>query len=124
MSTLSESAVKANESEAQRLYLRGVAAARAGQRRVAAGLLTRSVRLDPRGEMAWLWLSGVLDDPHQQAFCLGAALKLNPQNQHALRGMHVLEQRGLLKSEPQPTVGLSLPDPRPVAPEDHERRES
>ncbi len=128
MSTLSESAVKANESEAQRLYLRGVAAARAGQKRVAAGLLTRSVRLDPRGEMAWLWLSGVLDDPQQQAFCLGSVLKLNPQNQHALRGMQMLEERGLLKGAAQPAAGLSVlapvPAPTPAPQGDHQRRES
>lgn len=124
MTTTTEAAVQANESEAQRLYQRGVAAARAGQKRVAAGLLTRSVRLDPRGEMAWLWLSGVLDDPQQQAFCLGAVLKLNPQNQHALRGMHLLEERGLLKGDPQPAAGLSMPAPAPTPPEEHARRES
>lgn len=124
MSTLSESAVKSNESEAQRLYLRGVAAARAGQRRVAAGLLTRSVRLDPRGEMAWLWLSGVLDDPHQQAFCLSSVLKLNPQNPHALRGLQLLDERGLLKGEPQPAASLSMPAPASVEPDEHAHRES
>lgn len=127
MSTLQEPAVKANESEAQRLYLRGVAAARAGQRRVAAGLLTKSVRLDPRNEMAWLWLSGVLEDPQQQAFCLDAVLKLNPQNQHALRGRRLLAERGLLpEAPPQPAAGLSMPAPAPstVTPEEQQRRES
>ncbi len=131
MSTLSETAVKANESEAQRLYQRGVAAARAGQRRVAAGLLTRSVRLDPRGEMAWLWLSGVLDDPRQQAFCLNAVLKLNPQNQHALRGLRLLEERGLRAEDARPapgltmpTPGLAAPAPPASAPEEQERRDS
>ena len=126
MSIVSETGVKANEGEAQRLYLRGVAAARAGQKRVAAGLLTRSVRLDPRGEMAWLWLSGVLDDPHQQAFCLGAVLKLNPQNQHAIRGMQVLEERDLLKGEPLPAASLSTAAlaADDITPEDHAHRES
>ena len=126
MTTLSEIAVQANEGEAQRLYLRGVAAARAGQKRVAAGLLTRAVRLDPQGEMAWLWLSGVLDDPHQQAFCLRTVVKLNPQNQHALRGLRLLEARGLLKGEPPTTTSLSTPiaSVAPVAPEDRARREA
>lgn len=125
MSTAPETAVKADESEAQRLCQRGVAAARAGQKRVAAGLLTRSVRLDPRGETAWLWLSGVLDDPQQQAFCLNAVLKVNPQNQHALRGLRLLEERGLLTGDPQPAAGLAMPAPAPAAPAgEGQRRDS
>jgi tetratricopeptide (TPR) repeat protein len=112
-----ESAVKADISEAQRLYQRGLAAARGGQKRVAAGLLTRSLQLDPHNELAWLWLSGVLDDPRQQAFCLQSALRINPANQHALRGLHVLEERNLLAGGAQPSPGLSQSQPieEPVA---------
>lgn len=101
-----ESAVKANISEAQRLYERGLAAARGGQKRVAAGLLTRSLQLDPHNERAWLWLSGVLEDPRQQAFCLQSVLRINPANQHAQRGLRVLEERQLLADGPQPSPGL------------------
>ncbi|NJK79236.1 MAG: hypothetical protein HC876_01660 [Chloroflexaceae bacterium] len=100
--------VKADVTEATRLYMRGVAAARGGQRRVAAGLLTRSVQLDPRNEKAWLWLSGVLDDPHQIAFCLNAVLKLNPQSERAQKGLHWLEERHLLRGEPQPSALLDV----------------
>jgi hypothetical protein len=126
MTATSEPAVKANSSEAQRLYQRGVAAARAGQKRVAAGLLTRSLQLDPHCELGWLWLSGVLDDPAQQAFCLNAALKLNPNNQHAQRGLRLLQERQLLSGEPQPAPGLAMPSaPAPAAaPAEPERHES
>jgi hypothetical protein len=124
--TTSEPAIKANSTEAQRLYQRGVAAARGGQRRVAAGLLTRSLQLDPHCEMGWLWLSGVLDDPNQQAFCLRAVLKLNPANQHAQRGLRLLEERKLLSGEPQAAPGLAMPAaPAPASePADAERHES
>lgn len=122
--TISEQAIRANTHEADRLYQRGVAAARAGQRRVAAGLLTRSVRLDPSSELAWLWLSGVLDEPAQQAFCLGAVLKLNPENQHALRGMRVLEARGLGAESAQAAPGMMLPAPVATPRDDPERRDS
>lgn len=108
---MTESAIKANTSEAHHLYLRGVAAARGGQRRVAAGLLTRSVQLDPQSERAWLWLSGVLDDPQQVAFCLHAVLKLNPQNHHAQKGLERLAARGHTVQTPQPAPGLSMPAP-------------
>jgi hypothetical protein len=120
MAITSEPAVKANSTEAQQLYQRGVAAARGGQKRVAAGLLTRSLQLDPHCEMAWLWLSGVLEDPRQQAFCLNAALKLNPQNQHAQRGLRLLEERQLLNGEARPAPGLLMPAERPA---DHEAAE-
>ncbi len=106
---MTESAIKANSSEAQHLYLRGVAAARGGQRRVAAGLLTRSVQLDPQSERAWLWLSGVLDDPQQVAFCLNAVLKLNPQNQHAHKGLERLAARGHAAGALHPAPGLQMP---------------
>ena len=107
----SETAINANVAEAQRLYQRGVAAARGGQKRVAAGLLTRSLRLDPRNEAAWLWLSGVLENPQQIAFCLQAVLRINPTNEHALKGMRWLEGRGLLgEGQPQaPSISAPLP---------------
>jgi tetratricopeptide (TPR) repeat protein len=102
-----EIAVKANISEAQRLYERGLAAARGGQKRVAAGLLTRSLQLDPHNERAWLWLSGVLEDPRQQAFCLQSVLRIDPTNQHAQRGIRMLEERKLLADGPRPSPGLA-----------------
>lgn len=102
-----ESDIQADVSQAARLYQRGVAAARAGQRRLAVGLLTRSVKLDPHNEGAWLWLSGVLDDPHQIGFCLNSVLKLNPENKRAQQGLQWLQERQLLRGQPAAT---SLPD--------------
>jgi tetratricopeptide (TPR) repeat protein len=98
---MTETAVKANTTAAKQLFERGKAAAQSGNRRLAAGLLTRAVRLDPGNEQAWLWLSGVLDDPQQIAFCLRSVLKINPANQRAIRGLEWLEQRQLLKAEAQ-----------------------
>jgi hypothetical protein len=120
-----ETAIKANTAEANRLYLRGLAAARGGQRRIAAGLLTRSVQLDPRNEQAWLWLSGVLDDPHHVAFCLRAVLKINPVNERAQQGLAWLEQRQLLNGAPPPApvLEIKLDEPSPQG-EEHAQHES
>ncbi|NWF79338.1 MAG: hypothetical protein HXY37_04720 [Chloroflexi bacterium] len=115
MTSSSETAIKADHGEAQRLYHRGVAAARGGQKRLAAGLLTRALQLDPGCEMAWLWLSGVLDDPHQQAFCLNAVLTLNPHNQHARHGLRLLEERHLLNGTARPAPGLPAPLASPTS---------
>ncbi len=109
-----EAGVQANAIDANRLYQRGVAAARGGQRRVAAGLLTRSVQLDPRNERAWLWLSGVLDDPHQIAFCLRAVLKLNPTSERAQKGLRWLEERQLLRGTPKPSPVLNVQVEEPL----------
>jgi len=89
--------IKANQREAAQLFVRGVAAARGGQRRLAAVLLARVVQLDPQREMGWLWLSGVLDDPKEIAFCLRSVLAINPQNERARRGLAWLESRQLLR---------------------------
>ena len=89
--------IKANQREAAQLFVRGVAAARGGQRRLAAVLLARVVQLDPQHEMGWLWLSGVLDDPKEIAFCLRSVLAINPQNERARRGLAWLESRQLLR---------------------------
>lgn len=124
MTTTSEPAVKANITEAQALYQRGVAAARGGQKRVAAVLLTRSLQLDPHCELAWLWLSGVIDEPRQQAFCLNAVLKLNPGNQHAQRGLRLLDQRQLLGEPPLPAPGLVMPAGGAAAPTTEPRQEA
>jgi hypothetical protein len=104
---MTETAIKSNEREAAQLYHRGVAAARGGQRRVAAGLLSRAVQLNPRHELAWLWLSGVLDAPEEIAFCLRAVLAVNPHNERASQGLAWLEQQG--KIAPRPTPVPTLP---------------
>ncbi|WP_110513976.1 hypothetical protein [Herpetosiphon llansteffanensis] len=92
--------------EAQRLYERGLAAARGGQRRIAAGLLTKAVQLDPRHEQAWLWLSGVLDEQRDVEFCLQSALKINPDNQQARKGLAWIQQQ-------QQTKAASITTPKP-----------
>jgi hypothetical protein len=100
---MTESAIKSNQREAARLFERGVAAASSGQRRVAAVLLARVVQIDPRHEMGWLWLSGVLDEPNEIAFCLRSVLTVNPHNERALQGLIWLEERGKIAPRPAQT---------------------
>src|SRR5574342_964788 len=100
---MAETGIKSNEIEASRLFQRGVAAARGGQRRVAAVLLGRTVQLNPRHELGWLWLSGVLDDPGEIAFCLRSVLSVNPHNQRARQGLEWLEQRALIPAQAAPS---------------------
>jgi tetratricopeptide (TPR) repeat protein len=96
---MAEAAILSNQREATRLYQRGVAAARSGHRRVAVGLLQRAVQLNPQHEGAWLWLSGVLDDPAEAAYCLRSVLELNPGNERARAGLTWLEQRQMAQAQ-------------------------
>ncbi|MEN9937224.1 MAG: hypothetical protein RLZZ387_3803 [Chloroflexota bacterium] len=95
------------------MFERGVAAARGGQKRVAAVLLARAVQLDPQHEMGWLWLSGVLDQPEEIAFCLRSVLALNPSNERAIKGLAWLEQRQMIAAAPIPAAA---PEPAPESP--------
>jgi hypothetical protein len=118
---MAETGIKANEIEASRLFQRGVAAARGGQRRVAAVLLGRAVQLNPRHELGWLWLSGVLDDQNEIAFCLRSVLSVNPHNQRARQGLEWLEQRALVPAQPAPSL---IAAQAPVEEEHEETRQA
>lgn len=99
--------------QAEQLYARGVAAARGGQKTVAATLLRQAVKLNPQHEQAWLWLSGVLERPEDVAFCLRAVLGINPDNERARRGLEWIEQHGSSATPPhsQDKRELSLTPP-------------
>ncbi len=81
-----------------------IAAARDGRRDDARALLMRVLEADPRNERAWLWLSGVVDDPNDVKICLENVLALNPSNARARQGLEWLHAR----------VGLPLPPPSPI----------
>ena len=70
----------------------GVAAARAGQRDQARQWFQAVLRADPRNELAWLWMSGLVETPAQKRDCLQRVLSINPQNEAARRGMEQLAQ--------------------------------
>jgi tetratricopeptide (TPR) repeat protein len=70
----------------------GIAAAKAGQREIARQHLQAAIRQDPRSELAWLWMSGLVDTPAQRRDCLQRVLALNANNEMARRGMEQLAQ--------------------------------
>lgn len=63
---------------AEELTREGIAAYRAGERERAHGMLLQALELDPRQEMAWLWLVMLVPTPGEQRYCLERALELNP----------------------------------------------
>jgi tetratricopeptide (TPR) repeat protein len=70
-----------------------IAAARAGDRARARELLTRLLRSDSSNADYWIWMSAVVDSERESIYCLESALKLDPTNRAALRGLVVLGAR-------------------------------
>jgi len=95
------------------LLRQGIAAARAGNRAEARALLTRVIEGDERNEQAWLWLSGVVDDPNDIRSCLHNVLELNPNNAQARQGLAWVDSK---YGPPAPTPADPAPSPAAPAP--------
>jgi tetratricopeptide (TPR) repeat protein len=59
----------------------GVEAARAGRRAEARNLFLQAVELDQRNELAWMWLTGYVDDLEDKIIACENVLALNPANE-------------------------------------------
>ena len=93
------SAIRPYEFRAQSvrdLLVRGVAAAKNGEDDEAFYYLERVLLTESSDEeraKAWLWLSGLYDDPVARRKCLTQVLAHQPQNLLARRGLAVLDGR-------------------------------
>ncbi len=85
-----------------------ITAAKAGRREEARELLLALLEQDEENIQAWLWLSGVMDDPEEQAICLENVLTLDPQNQAARKALDRLRVA-------QPAAPAPSPEPFPAA---------
>ncbi len=71
--------------DAQTLFREGITALRdQHDAALAQRLLAQSIKLDPKNDMAWLWLSRTTDDPQRKLQCVERALAINPQNVKAM----------------------------------------
>jgi tetratricopeptide (TPR) repeat protein len=69
------------------LLKEGIQAARDGRKADARRLLLQVVEQDERNEMAWLWLSGVVESDDDRLICLENVLAINPDNGPAKKGL-------------------------------------
>jgi hypothetical protein len=69
-----------------------VAHIRAGEIEKASPLLIEVLKQNPRDENAWLWMSRCVTEIEQKRYCFEKVLKLNPQNQHAIRSLSYLNR--------------------------------
>ena len=83
--------------DADYLFARGTAAARAGQRRRALRLFTQLVTRYPDHEQGWLWLAYLSQDPARARLCLRRVLQINPRNAQAVRRLRRLDSRSVAR---------------------------
>jgi hypothetical protein len=69
---------------------KGIAAAKAGNKKEALRYLREVLLLDAKNANAWLWMSAMVDDPEKKRHCLKMVLELEPENQVARNGLTVL----------------------------------
>ncbi|MBN2557046.1 MAG: tetratricopeptide repeat protein [Anaerolineales bacterium] len=70
-----------------------IAAARSGDRSRARDLLSRLLRADSSNAEYWVWMSAVVESQREKIYCLESALRLDPTNRAALRGLVLLGKR-------------------------------
>ncbi|MBZ0285553.1 MAG: tetratricopeptide repeat protein [Anaerolineae bacterium] len=96
-----------SSEQAKELRKQGIAAAKAGQKEQARGLLMQSLRLDPGSEAGWLWLISVARDQREKMLCLQKLLEINPNND---KGLQTLQALGLTREQlAQQVAGGSAP---------------
>jgi len=76
----------------ERLLQAAIEAAKGKQPGEARRLLRRVLTADPDNATAWLWMSGVIDDPLKREDCLRRVLDLEPDHAVARRGLARAQQ--------------------------------
>lgn len=98
----------------QRLRSEGIAALRGGDKLRAKQLLAQALRINPRDAQSWLWLSGAVETPTEQRFCLERLRELCPNHPAALEGLAQLDSArkstpGSLSLTKAPALGTLEP---------------
>lgn len=93
-----------SQEQANQFLVQGINAAKAGQKDQARQLFQNTLRLDPRNETAWLWMSSVARNNDERLFCLKNLLQINPQNEMAIKGLQALGVNPASLAQQQPAA--------------------
>lgn len=88
-----------------------ITAIRSGRKEEGRQLLNLLIQQNPNNEMAWLWMSSVVNADEQRARCLYHVLAINPDNELARRGLQIL---GIVVSDSRPVKVPRDSQPIPV----------
>ena len=76
-----------SQSAAMTLLREGIAAAQAGDKARTRLLLREATQLEPRNELAWLWMAGAAETAQDSVASLEKVLEINPSNTRARDGL-------------------------------------
>lgn len=106
------------------LLRQGVDAARAGRRKEAREIMIRVVESEPHNEMAWMWLTGLVDDLEDKIIACENVLTINPANEKvktylgtllqqrsAIEGQLISERESNKRLSPAATPRETVPEP-------------
>jgi hypothetical protein len=74
-----------------------------GDKATAQKLLAQVIKANSRNEIAWLWLSAIVDDPARERECLERVIAINPKNEIAQHHLQRLNQPESMTQEDQTT---------------------
>ena len=74
-------------SPEEQMFQQAIEALRRGERSRAKDLLTRLLKTDQNNATYWVWMSAAMDTQKERIYCLQTALKLDPENVAAKRGL-------------------------------------
>ena len=79
-----------SEQNNDTIFQEALSALRRGDKARAKELLTLLIKSDQNNSMYWIWLSATMDAQKERIYCLQTALKLDPENLTAKRGLILL----------------------------------
>lgn len=92
------------------LLRQAVDAARAGRRTAARDLFIQVVDIEPRNEVAWMWLTGLVDDLEDKIIACENVLAINPHNEKVKAYLQkLLQQREPPQPEPEEEIPPDIP---------------
>ena len=77
----------------EKMYKAALEAIDQGQTARARDLFTRLLRSDSSKAEYWLWMSTLVDSDQERIYCLESALRVDPDNEAAKRGLIILGAR-------------------------------
>src|SRR5688572_33124978 len=75
------------------MFQDAVDALRRGDKKRAKDIITGLLKEDQNNTTYWVWLSAAVDNTKERIYCLQTALKLDPENAAAKRGLRSEERR-------------------------------
>src|SRR5512146_2915656 len=79
-----------SEEAIDTMFQDAVDALKQGDKARAKDILTRLLKNDQNNATYWIWLSAAVDSAKERIYCLQTALKLDPENGTAKRGLILL----------------------------------